>query len=133
MVQAGKKRGYIVCALFFSLERRKTRWQSNPNRLRLKLYRERHTQVILFCRHKKERTVFLEMSTQRCAELVLHVHRWIAKSVRRSHVLIPVHVESFAMPIIGAGFSHSVDEPRIRAADFRVRTAADYLELAHSR
>src|SRR6476660_1234208 len=129
MIEPAEGGGNVVCSFSHSLKSQQACRQRHTHGLRLELHGKRQIEEVLFAGDKEECAVFLEMSTQRSAELVLHIDGGVAKSVRRSHVRIPVHVEAFAMPVIGAGFSHSIDETGIGAPYFGVQSAADNLKF----
>src|SRR5689334_12271564 len=131
MIEPPEGGGNVVSSLLLSLESQQACRQRHARGLGLELHGKWQIEEVLLGGDKEERAVFLEMSAQRSAELVLHVHCRISKCVRRSHVRVPVHVKAFAMPIIGAGFGHRVHETGVGAPNFGVQTAANDLKFPY--
>src|SRR4249919_92749 len=131
MIEPAEGRGHVVCSLLLSLQSQQTGWQGHARGLRLELHRKRQIEEVLLGSDEEKRTVFLDVSAQRSTKLVLHIECGIAESVRRSEVFVPVHVEAFAMPVIGARLGNSVDETGVGAAYFGVQPAANDLKFPH--
>src|SRR5690242_21398375 len=102
MIEPAEGGGNVVSSLLLSLQSQQACRQRHARGLRLELHLKWQIEEVLLGGDKEECAVFLDVSAQGAAKLVLHIERGVAESVGRSEVFVPVHVEAFAMPVVRA-------------------------------